>query len=40
MSWCIESKGPLYVSMFSPLQLVIVAVLGWAILDEKLYVGM
>ncbi|KAG1338834.1 WAT1-related protein [Cocos nucifera] len=38
-SWCIEKKGPLYVSMFSPLQLIVVAVLGWAILDEKLYVG-
>ncbi|XP_008781052.1 WAT1-related protein At1g09380 [Phoenix dactylifera] len=39
MSWCIEKKGPLYVSMFSPLQLVVVAVLGWAVLDERLYVG-
>ncbi|KAJ0979982.1 hypothetical protein J5N97_015456 [Dioscorea zingiberensis] len=39
MSFCIEKRGPLFVSMFSPLLLVIVAVLGWAILDEKLYVG-
>ncbi|MQM07642.1 hypothetical protein Taro_040484 [Colocasia esculenta] len=39
MSWCIQRRGPLFVSMFSPLLLVIVAVLGWAILDEKLYVG-
>ncbi|XP_057792127.1 WAT1-related protein At1g09380 [Salvia miltiorrhiza] len=39
MSWCIERKGPLYVSVFSPLLLVIVAVLSWALLDEKLYVG-
>lgn len=39
MSWCIQKRGPLYVSMFSPLLLVIVAILGWAILDEKLYVG-
>ncbi|KAI3883294.1 hypothetical protein MKX03_003438 [Papaver bracteatum] len=39
MSWCIAKRGPLYVSMFNPLLLVIVAVLGWAILDEKLYVG-
>ncbi|OAY74855.1 WAT1-related protein, partial [Ananas comosus] len=37
MSWCIQKRGPLYVSMFSPLLLVIVAILGWAILDEKLY---
>ncbi|KAH6820064.1 nodulin MtN21 /EamA-like transporter family protein [Perilla frutescens var. hirtella] len=39
MSWCIERKGPLYVSVFSPLLLVIVAILSWALLDEKLYVG-
>ncbi|XP_072959693.1 WAT1-related protein At1g09380 [Typha angustifolia] len=39
MSWCLQRRGPLYVSMFSPLLLVIVAILGWAILDEKLYVG-
>ncbi|KAH7676354.1 WAT1-related protein [Dioscorea alata] len=39
MSWCIQKRGPLFVSMFSPLLLVIVAILGWAILDEKLYVG-
>ncbi|XP_039128413.1 LOW QUALITY PROTEIN: WAT1-related protein At1g09380-like [Dioscorea cayenensis subsp. rotundata] len=39
MAWCIQKRGPLFVSMFSPLLLVIVAILGWAILDEKLYVG-
>ncbi|XP_043709561.1 WAT1-related protein At1g09380-like [Telopea speciosissima] len=39
MSWCIEKRGPLYVSMFNPLVLVIVAVMGWAILNEKLYMG-
>ncbi|KAF2307336.1 hypothetical protein GH714_026430 [Hevea brasiliensis] len=32
-------KGALYVSVFSPLLLVIVAVLSWALLREKLYVG-
>ncbi|PIA38001.1 hypothetical protein AQUCO_02900092v1 [Aquilegia coerulea] len=39
MSWCIQKRGPLYVSMFSPLMLVIVAVASWALLDEKIYVG-
>ncbi|XP_074561442.1 WAT1-related protein At1g09380 [Curcuma longa] len=39
MSWCIAIRGPLFVSMFSPLLLITVAVLGWAILDEKLYMG-
>ncbi|KAK7813817.1 wat1-related protein [Quercus suber] len=32
-------KGPLYVSVFTPLLLVIVAITSWALLREKLYVG-
>ncbi|XP_077218380.1 nodulin MtN21 /EamA-like transporter family protein isoform X2 [Tasmannia lanceolata] len=39
MNWCIQRRGPLFVSMFSPLLLIIVAIFGWAFLDEKLYVG-
>ncbi|KZV47403.1 hypothetical protein F511_07817 [Dorcoceras hygrometricum] len=39
MTCCIERKGPLYVSVFSPLLLVIVAILSWALLQEKLYTG-
>uniref|UniRef100_A0A0D9V004 WAT1-related protein n=1 Tax=Leersia perrieri TaxID=77586 RepID=A0A0D9V004_9ORYZ len=39
MSWCIQVQGPLFVSMFSPLMLVVVAIVGWAILDEKIHVG-
>ncbi|KAF8724327.1 hypothetical protein HU200_021357 [Digitaria exilis] len=39
MSWCIQVRGPLYVSMFSPLLLVVVAIVGWAILGEKIRVG-
>ncbi|XP_028117957.1 WAT1-related protein At1g09380-like [Camellia sinensis] len=39
MSWCIQRKGPLYVSVFSPLLLIIVAILSLALLEEKLYVG-
>ncbi|KAK4378815.1 hypothetical protein RND71_000677 [Anisodus tanguticus] len=38
-SWCIEKKGPLYVSMFNPLLLVISAFLSWTLLREKLYLG-
>ncbi|XP_059313342.1 WAT1-related protein At1g09380-like isoform X2 [Lycium ferocissimum] len=38
-SWCIQRKGPLYVSVFYPLMLIITAVLSWALLREKLYVG-
>ncbi|CAJ1977870.1 unnamed protein product [Sphenostylis stenocarpa] len=39
ISWSIEKKGPLYVSVFSPLLLVITAVVSWALLHEQLYVG-
>ncbi|KAI5658462.1 hypothetical protein M9H77_27255 [Catharanthus roseus] len=39
MSWCVGRKGPLYVSVFSPFLLVIVAILSWALLGEKLYIG-
>ncbi|XP_061371977.1 WAT1-related protein At1g09380-like [Gastrolobium bilobum] len=39
ISWTIERRGPLYVSVFTPLQLVITAIVSWALLREKLYVG-
>ncbi|KAL6180290.1 hypothetical protein ACLB2K_046954 [Fragaria x ananassa] len=38
-SWCIQRKGPLYVSVFNPLLLIFVAVSSWALLHEKLYLG-
>ncbi|EXB52991.1 Auxin-induced protein 5NG4 [Morus notabilis] len=38
-SWSIQRKGPLYVSVFSPLLLIIVAILSWALLKEKIYIG-
>ncbi|KAJ0971983.1 hypothetical protein J5N97_019942 [Dioscorea zingiberensis] len=39
MAWCIRKKGPLYASVFNPLTLVIVALLGSLLLDEKLHLG-
>ncbi|CAL0320927.1 unnamed protein product [Lupinus luteus] len=39
LSWTIAKKGPLYASVFTPLLLIITAVISWALLDEKLYVG-
>ncbi|CAL0308532.1 unnamed protein product [Lupinus luteus] len=39
MSWTIVRKGPLYVSVFTPLQLIITAVVSWALLREKIYLG-
>ncbi|KAL2584168.1 hypothetical protein AAZV13_14G114300 [Glycine max] len=39
VSWCVRTRGPLFVSVFSPLMLVVVAFAGSTILDEKLYLG-
>ncbi|XP_054803936.1 WAT1-related protein At1g68170-like [Prosopis cineraria] len=39
MAWCVNMKGPLYVSAFNPLLLVFVAIAGCLMLDEKLYLG-
>ncbi|XP_037467322.1 WAT1-related protein At1g09380-like [Triticum dicoccoides] len=39
MSWCIQVRGPVFVSMFSPMVLIVVAVVGWGILGEKIHVG-
>ncbi|XP_057830225.2 WAT1-related protein At5g07050 isoform X2 [Cryptomeria japonica] len=37
--WCIGKKGPVFVAMFSPVVLLIVAILSPAVLDEQLYSG-
>lgn len=37
--WCMEEKGPVFVTMFNPLSTIIVAVLAYFALDEKLYMG-
>ncbi|MED6119555.1 hypothetical protein PIB30_012743 [Stylosanthes scabra] len=39
MSWCVHVRGPLFVSVFSPLVLVIVAITGSTMLNENLYLG-
>ncbi|XP_031736703.1 WAT1-related protein At1g68170 [Cucumis sativus] len=39
MAWCVRMRGPLYVSVFSPLMLLIVAIAGSLFLDEKLHLG-
>ncbi|KAE9604396.1 hypothetical protein Lalb_Chr11g0071361 [Lupinus albus] len=40
ISWCVRRRGPLFVSVFSPLMLVVVAAFaGSTILDENLYIG-
>lgn len=39
IAWCVHIKGPLYASTFHPLFLVLVAIGGSLLLDEKLYLG-
>ncbi|KAL1198261.1 WAT1-related protein [Cardamine amara subsp. amara] len=39
MAWCAERKGPLFVTVFSPLRLVIVALVGSFALEEPLHLG-
>ncbi|XP_031490686.2 WAT1-related protein At1g68170-like isoform X2 [Nymphaea colorata] len=39
MSWAIQMRGPLFVSAFNPLSLVIVAFFGSIFLDEALHLG-
>lgn len=37
--WCIEEKGPVFVTMFNPLCTILVAVLAYFVFGEKLYSG-
>ncbi|KAF4384958.1 hypothetical protein F8388_010556 [Cannabis sativa] len=39
ISWCVSLRGPVFVSIFNPLLLVLVAMAGSLILDEKLHLG-
>ncbi|XAR53098.1 hypothetical protein NMG60_11021500 [Bertholletia excelsa] len=39
MAWCLQMRGPVFVSVFNPLMLVMVAIAGSLLLNEKLHVG-
>ncbi|XP_062079522.1 WAT1-related protein At1g25270-like [Humulus lupulus] len=39
IAWCVHMRGPVFVSVFNPLMLVLVAIAGSLILDEKLHLG-
>ncbi|KAF4384956.1 hypothetical protein F8388_010554, partial [Cannabis sativa] len=39
IAWCVKLRGPVFVSVFNPLMLVLVAIAGSFILDEKLHLG-
>ncbi|KAI3445683.1 hypothetical protein Pfo_002348 [Paulownia fortunei] len=40
VAWCVRMRGPLFVSIFQPLMLVMVAFSGSLFLEEKLHLGM
>ncbi|KAB1219185.1 hypothetical protein CJ030_MR3G008348 [Morella rubra] len=37
--WCTEERGPVFVTMFNPLSTILVAVLAYFVLGEKLFMG-
>ncbi|CAN6250766.1 unnamed protein product [Urochloa humidicola] len=39
LTWCVKRRGPLFASVFNPLILLVVAVLGSLLLAEKLHLG-
>lgn len=39
ITWCVAKRGPLFVTMFSPVILIFVAIMSYIILDEKLHWG-
>ncbi|CAN6269855.1 unnamed protein product [Urochloa humidicola] len=39
LTWCVKRRGPLFASVFNPLILLVVAVLGSLLLSEKLHLG-
>jgi hypothetical protein len=39
IAWCIRMRGPLFAAVFNPLQLLLVAIFAYLLVDEKLYLG-
>lgn len=39
IAWCIQARGPVFVSIFNPLSLLIVALVGSLVLEEELHLG-
>ncbi|KAE9612099.1 putative EamA domain-containing protein [Lupinus albus] len=37
--WCIEKKGPVFVTVFNPLSTILVAIFAYFVFGEKLYLG-
>lgn len=38
-TWCIHKVGPVFVAIFQPLQMLLVAIMAFVILGDKLYSG-
>ncbi|GAV81153.1 EamA domain-containing protein [Cephalotus follicularis] len=39
ISWCVRVRGPVFVSLFNPIAVVLVAIVGSLVLSEKLHLG-
>lgn len=39
ITWCLRKRGPVYVSMFTPLNVAIAAVMGFVFLADNIYLG-
>lgn len=39
MAWCVEQRGPVFTSAFTPLIQIFVAIVGFFILHERIYPG-
>ncbi|EXB97309.1 Auxin-induced protein 5NG4 [Morus notabilis] len=39
VAWCVHARGPVFASVFNPLMLLLVAIAGSLVLDEKLHLG-
>ena len=39
IAWCVKMRGPMFVSVFNPLMLLLVAVADCLMLGENLYIG-
>ncbi|PWA71890.1 eamA domain, WAT1-related protein [Artemisia annua] len=39
LTWCLEKKGPVFVAMFAPVQIVFAVILGVTFLGDSLHLG-
>ncbi|KDP45025.1 hypothetical protein JCGZ_01525 [Jatropha curcas] len=39
IAWCVQMRGPVFVANFNPLSLLLTAIMGYLMLEEKLHLG-